>query len=193
MDLRDINFESLHKLERKIHSDTYELFYNDDYYFKIIPEFSLYYKTSLAYYTLDGLDHIWMGDDQLAVQKVGLIDEKLIPAFRDYIYADKVCIGYSTYKGTHLKNLEDTDNLKLKYLTYLSKLAEHSIKCGWGYVSLGTNNIVEYNGQLSFIDLDFSPIKLRHNKIFNDREKSMWENEFRCGDGFYLKMIKGKL
>jgi hypothetical protein len=140
-----------------------------------------------------GLDIVWQGDNALAADTCGLITKDIIPAFDEFIYDQGTCVGYTTLRGVPLTKLHMTESLNLQYLKYITKLVNHSITTGWAFVSLNPSNIVMIDGRLSLIDLDFSPIKLHHNKTLTPREFSIWQNEFRSFDSIYLNMILKRL
>lgn len=167
------------------------LYRDQNFYYKIFNSASINTTISLAYYTLNGLDLQWQGADELAVKKVGLLSA-ICPAYYDTIYHNGNCIGYMTHRGQPTHTFKKTQANTLRYMKFVKELADISIATGWGIVSVNTNNIVEYNGQLSFIDLEFSPIKLAHNKSLSPFEQALWENEFRSFDGYYLQMIKSR-
>jgi hypothetical protein len=89
--------------------------------------------------------------------------------------------------------IEHTNCSAVDYLKFLKKLVDKSIECGWAIPSVGKHNIIKFNNHLSLIDLDFNPIKLKHNQLLNEFEMQLWENEFHSDDHRYLKMIKNKL
>lgn len=193
MDINSVDITQLTVIERQIH-DVKNYVYSDDLkFYKLLAPYGLYNRTSLAYYTMVGLDFIWQGDHALAADSCGLITKDDIPAFDEFIYDQGVCVGYTTLRGVPLNDLPMTESLNLKYLKYITKLVNRSIATGWAYVSLNLNNIVMIDGKLSLIDLDFSPIKLSHNRLLNSREQLIWQNEFRSFDGVYLNMILNRL
>lgn len=192
MELSELNLTEKQSIQRQAHRDTNIIYYDNEFYYKILTQYNLFNRTPLGYYRIEGLDLIWNGDSELASNSVGLINKDVIPAFHSFIYDNGVCIGYSTHRGNIIGQIKQTNILKLNYIKYVSKLVEHSIKTGWGYVSVHPNNIVERNGELSFIDLDFSPVNLK-NYPATEKEKQIWFNEFRSPDGIYLNMLKSKL
>lgn len=193
MDIKSVNTAQLSVMERPIHNVKNCVYSDDLKFYKLLAPYGLYNRTSLAYYVMVGLDFVWQGDNALAIDTCGLITKDVVPAFDEFIYDQGTCVGYTTLRGVPLTELAMTESLKLQYLKYITKLANHSIQTGWAYVSLNPNNIVMINGQLSLIDLDFSPIKLHHNSTFTPREQILWQNEFRSFDGVYLNMILNRL
>lgn len=188
--LNDINFSKLTLEERNGTRITLPLFYDDHFYYKIIHEISPYVKLSSAYYTLEGLDLVWQGTKQMAIEKVGLLSTDIVPAFYKFIYHNDQCCGYVMHRGVLIENTNYSD---IDYIKFLKLLVDKSIQCGWAIPSVGKHNIIEYNGKLSLIDLDFNPISLTHNRLLNNFEIQIWENEFHSDDLLYLKMIKNKL
>jgi len=188
--LNSINFSKLTIEERRDTRKNLPILYDDCFYYKIIHEISPYVKMSSAYYTLEGLNLVWQGTEQMAIEKVGLLSTDIIPAFYKFIYHNDQCCGYIMHRGTLI---EKTSRSSIDYLKFLKLLVDKSIECGWAIPSVGKHNIIEYNGQLSLIDLDFNPIKLKHNYSLNEFEMKLWENEFHSDDHLYLKMIKNKL
>ena len=193
MDIKSVNTAQLSVMERPIHNVKNYVYSDDLKFYKLLAPYGLYNRTSLAYYTMVGLDFVWQGDSALAVDTCGLITKDTVPAFGEFIYDQEICVGYTTLRGIPLTELPMTESLNLQYLQYITKLVNHSITTGWAFVSLNPSNIVMIDGQLSLIDLDFSPIKLHHNKTLTPREFSIWQNEFRSFDSIYLNMILNRL
>jgi hypothetical protein len=187
MRLQDIDLSKLQSEDRNRST----VYYDDKFYYKIFHTVGLDTQPSIAYFTLDGLDLQWSGADELAVKKVGLLD-LICPAYHDSIYNNGVCVGYVTHRGAPANKFKQTQTGMLKYMKFVKELADISIKTGWGIVSVNTDNMVVYQDQLSFADLEFSPIKLNHGKQLTDFEQGLWENEFRSFDGYYLQMIKNR-
>jgi len=188
--LNDIDFSKLTLEERNGTRINLPIFYDDHFYYKIIHKISPYVKLSSAYYTLEGLDLVWQGTEQMAIEKVGLLSTDIIPAFYKFIYHNDQCCGYAMHRGTLIENTNYSD---VDYIKFLKLLVDKSIQCGWAIPSVGKHNIIEYNGKLSLIDLDFNPIRLNHNRSLSNFEIQIWENEFHSDDQLYLKMIKNKL
>lgn len=193
MNLSDINFQSLNKIESFGNSPKPVIYNDENFYYKLIHSISLNSRTSLGYYMLDGLNFIWLGNDKLASDRVGLINYNIVPAFKEFIYDDNICCGYIMHKGTPLSGRRLSKAEYIEYLSFINKLADISIECGYGIVSTNLDNIIKFDKKLSLIDLDFSPIKLRHNYKFSEYENKAWENEFRSFNGLYLKTVKDKL
>jgi hypothetical protein len=191
MILKSINFLQLKKIQNYGNSPKPTIYYDDKFYYKIINNISCDHRTSLGYYILDGLDWKWLGMNEMSIKHTNLITKETIPAFHEFIYDGDICCGYSTHRGEPMKVYNSNTFEYMKFLTYIKKLVDHSIECGWGYVSLDSNNIIEYNGEFSFIDLDFAPIKLNHGFSFNSIEQKVWENEFRSD--IYFKMLSTRL
>jgi len=190
MILENINLSHLKKIENVGNNLKATLYYDNNFYYKIINNISYYSRTSLGYYILDGLNLQWLGMKEMSIYHTGLIAQETVPAFHEFIYDNGICCGYSTYRGKLVdQNLKSTN--QVKFLKYIKKLVDHSVKCGWGYVSLNLHNIIEYKEELSFIDLDFAPIKLNHGFSFDENEKKVWQNEFRSD--IYFKMLSSKL
>ena len=189
MTLNDIDFNTLTEYPAFGNSPKPSVYCDDQYYYKIIHNVSKYARTSLSYYLLNGLDFIWAGMDRMSVDRVGLITKTSCPAFKEFIYDGNVCCGYITHRGTKL----DASEPNIQYIKFVKHLVDISVKVGYGYVSVNKDNIVMYNGQCSFIDLDFCPIRLRDITRLTSEEMVIWENEFRSDDGLYLHMLKNML
>lgn len=187
MRLQDIDLSKLQSEDRNRST----VYYDDKFYYKIFDSVGIESQTSLAYYTLNGLDLQWLGASELAVKQVGLLD-LICPAYYDSVYHNDICVGYVTHRGISADTFKQTQTGMLRYMKFVKELADISVKTGWGIASVNTNNIIVYQDQLSFIDLEFSPIKLAHGKALTEFEQQVWENEFRSVDGYYLQMIRSR-
>lgn len=191
--LQDIDLSALRKYERFDNAPKPALYSSDEFYYKIIHNISPYSRSSPGYYILDGLNLVWAGCNDIAANGIGLITAESVPAFKDFIYDGDMCCGYVMHRGQPLAGHNMTREEYVRYLAFINKLSDLSVKCGYGFSSTNLDNIIDFNGELSLIDLDFSPIKLMHGHTFTDYENKVWENEFRSFNGLYLKMVKSKL
>lgn len=115
MQLSDIDLTSLAKIHGTGNVPKPSVYHNDQYFYKVIHEVSKYTRTSLGYYVLDGLDFKWAGQEQMAIDAVGLLSDKIAPAFKEFIYDREICCGYITHRGQWLgeETLSSTEYIKL--------------------------------------------------------------------------------
>jgi len=188
MNLHNLDFEKLTKENRYGNVPKSIIYHDEKFYYKIIHDIDPYFRTSMAYYVIDGLDFLWSGNETMTINKVGLLDDEICPAFYDFIFDNNICCGYITHRGTSIVSNNNLTNIA--YLKFVKTLVDKSIKQNWGYCGICEDNVIMYNGRPSLIDLDFSPIKLNHNKSLSEVEIQLWENEFRSDKDLYLNMLK---
>jgi hypothetical protein len=158
-------------------SPTCKIFLKDGIYYKF------WCKPTFAFYILNGLSLEWQNPFTIAPLTHGLLTEDTCCAFKDILQDENgICIGYSTIEGTHI----DKDDPR--YETFIDKLVDTSIKTGYGFADANHWNVVDIQGKLSLIDLDFPPIKLNHGLTFSKAERRLWyellddnyNNEYFC-------------
>lgn len=178
MNINEIDFSVLTPVRVEYKSDRTKIYKGNGYFYKIFPE------KQAAHYIQDGLDYIWCGGERMAADVLGLITKKSCPAFVDYIYDKKMCIGYITFEGS-------TDIDKNKYNDFIEYLVSFSLEKGYGIVDVKADNMIMYKDEVSFIDLNFHPIKLSHGRDLNDYEYQLWVESF-CSDNRYTDQLLSK-
>jgi hypothetical protein len=138
------------------------VFLKDQIYYKIWD----FYCPAL--YEQVGLDFIWCGAKTPAAILRGLITYETCCVFKELLHNKGMCVGYSMYAGNHIKEKDE------KYYQFIKKLVDVSVKTGYFFYDVKLENIVEYQGQLSLIDIDFSPIKIHHNKELSTPDYERW-------------------
>ena len=150
----------------------------------------IYYKFwgnwSNAYYVVNGLDVNFQGCSTISALSVGLLTNYTSGALKSLIRnEDGLCIGYSSFAGNTI-----TTAHKL-YDEFIDNLVDHSIKCKYAFVDTHVGNIIERNGKLSLIDVDFAPVSLDHDKKFTELEYQVWTQMIHTGkDTDYFNRLK---
>ena len=148
--------------------------------------YKIYCKPTLSFYIVNGLNMEWQNHSTLAAVTVGLINEDTCCAFKDILQNENgICIGYTTVEGIPIEETHP------QYDSFIDKLVEVSIKTGYGFDDANPWNIVDVQGKLSLIDLDFHPIKLDHGVKFSRDEQYRWEEIMECshsGSKYFLKL-----
>jgi hypothetical protein len=154
-----------------------ELYLIDDVYYKIFSN-----VVCSGFYVLDGLDLNFMGTDQLSLHKVGLINDITSSAFIDIITDNNICCGYAMHKGTLVQD-KDSD-----YIKFVKELAHISNELNHAYTDMRPSNVIKYNGKCSLIDLETSPMKLRHSKVLNNFEKEFWLKDLKKCNYYFSEL-----
>jgi ubiquinone/menaquinone biosynthesis C-methylase UbiE len=95
------------------------------------------------------------GKEMLPGFQFGLFDEKICPAFVDYIHDGNTLRGYKTLSGEPLAGFDSLDSVLTDYIAYFMQM---TLTSGFVYRDLKPRNIIKLpNGSLSLIDLE-SPI-----------------------------------
>ena len=175
MRLEDIKLDALTQVPRV--KDRTKTYFDPNFYYKIWD----YHHT--AFHTQVGLDRIYMGMDELASVKVGLINDATCHAYAESIYDDNgVCRGYIMHRGLPVENEDDLAN-------FTSLLAEHSLRAGHAMVDVNIHNVIVYDGKCSLIDIDCCPIKLLHGKTLSEVESDRWFTSFYNPDRIYFNQL----
>ena len=159
------------------------VFHDDQYYFKL---WGIYTPT---FFEQDGLDLIWVGREKLATIKRNMVTPENCCAFKELIFHEGICRGYVMHKGTHPAHDVSRDT----YIKFVDTLVKISLETGYGFVDVHQYNMITYKGKLSLIDLNFSPIKLRHSKKFSPIELELWYETFASKDNIYLDKLRKHL
>jgi hypothetical protein len=156
---------------------------------KIFLKDGIYYKfwckPTSAFYILNGLNMEWQSHTTITPLSFGLLTEDTCCAFKDIIQNENgICIGYTTIEGTHISKTD------ARYESFVDKLVDVSIKTGYGFADANHWNIVDIQGNLSLIDLDFPPIKLNHGLKFSTEEQYLWEEmvDSHNNSDYFLKL-----
>jgi len=151
----------------EVRSDNVSMYKVDDVYYKI------WTQRSDSFYIINGLDFIWQGCQTMSPLTVGLINQQSCPAFIETLHNESgECIGYTTIKGNPICKSHSM------YLKFIDTLVDISVDTGYGFIDVGDYNVIELNGVLSLIDIDFAPVKLDFNKQLSNIELNQWYNMF---------------
>ncbi len=145
------------------------------------------YKNS-SFYMVDGLDRLWQGNRSMSSIDYGLIDTVTCSALIETLHSeDGSCTGYTMREGRVI------DDSHPQFLEFVEVLVNRSIEVGYGMFDIHAGNIIELDGKLSLIDVDFHPIKLDPLKKFTDSELKCWYRTF--GDDLtteYFSLLRKK-
>jgi hypothetical protein len=89
------------------------------------------------------------------------------------------------YAGKQIKEKDE------RYYRFIKTLVDTSIKTGYFYHDVNLYNIVDYQGHLSIIDIDFAPVKIHHDKILSLTEYERWVSNLKGSNGGdYFEQMK---